>query len=188
MVTYPQTGNPEIPVILCDEWSEAQVKAFRLMVNRSVAWAEWDEDLLSLGLIDLKNLDFDIDLTGFDDEELARLLAAQDATAGLCDEDAAPAPPQMPISALGDGGAKRRDCRDLGLYGIGAFPGFALGGCDRQTHFLAHRTRQESANRMGLPVGNFHQFLQGCAVGPFQKVEHLDGFAAATRAPAFLTA
>jgi hypothetical protein len=68
-------GITEIPVILCDEWSEAQVKAFRLMVNRSVAWADWDEDLLSIELIDLKGLDFDLSLTGFDDEELARLLA-----------------------------------------------------------------------------------------------------------------
>jgi len=32
----------EIPVILCDEWTPAQVKAFRLMVNRSVTWADWD--------------------------------------------------------------------------------------------------------------------------------------------------
>jgi len=29
-------GITEIPVILCDEWTDAQVKAFRLMVNRSV--------------------------------------------------------------------------------------------------------------------------------------------------------
>src|SRR5579871_6523746 len=29
-------GISEIPVILCDEWTPAQVKAFRLMVNRSV--------------------------------------------------------------------------------------------------------------------------------------------------------
>src|SRR5215471_956589 len=33
----------QIRVILCDEWSEAQVKAFRLLVNRSVEWAAWDE-------------------------------------------------------------------------------------------------------------------------------------------------
>ena len=32
----------EVPVILCDEWTAAQVKAFRLMVNRSVAWADPD--------------------------------------------------------------------------------------------------------------------------------------------------
>ena len=41
-------GITEIPVILCDEWTPAQVKAFRIMVNRSVAWADWDEELLSL--------------------------------------------------------------------------------------------------------------------------------------------
>ena len=32
----------DIPVILCDEWTPAQVKAFRLLVNRSVGWAAWD--------------------------------------------------------------------------------------------------------------------------------------------------
>lgn len=95
-------GITEVPVILCDEWTEAQVKAFRLMVNRSVAWADWDEELLAQELIDLNGLDFDLGLTGFEDEELARLLAAQDAWAGLCDEDAAPEPPQTPISVPGD--------------------------------------------------------------------------------------
>src|ERR1035441_5053595 len=33
-------GITEVPVILCDEWTPAQVKAFRLMVNRSVTWAD----------------------------------------------------------------------------------------------------------------------------------------------------
>jgi hypothetical protein len=47
-------------VILCDEWTDAQVKAFRLMVKRSVARAEWDEELLGLDLLDLKGLDFDL--------------------------------------------------------------------------------------------------------------------------------
>ena len=39
-------GMSELPTILCDHWTEGQVKAFRLMVNRSVAWAEWDTDFL----------------------------------------------------------------------------------------------------------------------------------------------
>jgi ParB-like chromosome segregation protein Spo0J len=100
--SWPGGDKTRIPVIPCDDWTEAQVKAFRLMVNRSVTWAEWDDDLLGLELLDLKNLDFDLGLTGFDDEELARLLAAQDATDGLCDEDAAPPAPQTPTSQLGD--------------------------------------------------------------------------------------
>jgi ParB-like chromosome segregation protein Spo0J len=64
----------EVPVILCDEWTDAQVKAFRLMVNRSVAWAEWDEELLGLELLDLKGLDFDLSLTGFGSREIDDLL------------------------------------------------------------------------------------------------------------------
>src|SRR5450755_3591152 len=67
-------GMTEVPVILCDEWSPAQVRAFRLMVNRSVGWAEWDEELVGLELLELKDLDFDLDLTGFDQKEIDDLL------------------------------------------------------------------------------------------------------------------
>jgi DNA modification methylase len=92
----------EIPVILCDEWTETQVKAFRLMVNRSVAWAEWDEELLALELEEIRSMDFDLHLTGFDDSELALLLADQKAREGLTDEDGVPELPEAPISKAGD--------------------------------------------------------------------------------------
>jgi hypothetical protein len=65
-------------VILCDEWTDAQVKAFRLLVNRSVTWASWDEELLSLELKDLSGLNFDLDLTGFNPGEIDGLLAIPD--------------------------------------------------------------------------------------------------------------
>lgn len=64
----------EVPVIVADGWSEAQVKAFRLLANRSANWAEWDDDLLRLELEELKGLDFDLSLTGFDPPELADLI------------------------------------------------------------------------------------------------------------------
>src|SRR5450432_4520431 len=70
-------GIAEVPVLLCDEWTAAQVKAFRLMVNRSVTWAAWDDELLALELQELNEADFDLSLTGFDDTELTRLLEAQ---------------------------------------------------------------------------------------------------------------
>jgi len=41
--SWPGGDVTAIPVILCDEWSEAQVRAFRLLVNRSATWADWDE-------------------------------------------------------------------------------------------------------------------------------------------------
>jgi ParB-like chromosome segregation protein Spo0J len=68
--SWPGGDTTCIPVILCDEWSEAQVKAFRLMVNRSVAWADWDEELLALELQELSEADFDLSLTAFDPGEI----------------------------------------------------------------------------------------------------------------------
>ena len=43
-------GLKEVPVVIADDLSEAQVKAFRLVANQSANWAEWDEELLRLEL------------------------------------------------------------------------------------------------------------------------------------------
>jgi ParB-like chromosome segregation protein Spo0J len=80
-------GIKEIPVILCDEWTPAQVKAFRLMVNRSPTWADWDEELLALELQEIQELDLDPSLTGFDPGEIDKLLLLDDE--GACQRDAA---------------------------------------------------------------------------------------------------
>jgi DNA modification methylase len=97
--SWPGGDITGIPVILCDEWTEAQVKAFRLVVNRSVTWAEWDEELLALELQELSAADFDLALTGFDPRELEDLL-----TATGTDEqaDVAPPLPENPVSRPGD--------------------------------------------------------------------------------------
>jgi DNA modification methylase len=89
----------EIPVIPCDDWSETQVRAFRLMVNRSVSWAGWDEELLARELRDLKDLDFDLSLTGFDSHEIDDLVLE---TAAAEDIDAVPPVPEVAISRAGD--------------------------------------------------------------------------------------
>src|SRR5437773_4497053 len=91
-------GITEVPVILCDEWTAAQVKAFRLMVNRSVTWADWDEELLALELQELKESDFDLDLTGFDPGEIDSLLALEDDERA----NATPPLPESPVSRPGD--------------------------------------------------------------------------------------
>src|SRR6202158_839255 len=91
-------GINEIPVLLCDEWSPAQVKAFRLMVNRSVAWAAWDEELLAIELQEIQESDFDLSLTGFDPGELDSLLALDDEEKA----NATPPLPESPVSRPGD--------------------------------------------------------------------------------------
>ena len=96
--TWPGGDIGQIPIILCDEWSEAQVKAFRLMVNRSVSWADWDEELLSLELQELSAADFDLSLTGFNPGEIDGLLAIPDEERA----NAAPPLPENPVSRVGD--------------------------------------------------------------------------------------
>jgi DNA modification methylase len=91
-------GITEIPVILCDEWTATQVKAFRLMVNRSVTWADWDEELLALELQEIQEADFDLSLTGFDPGEIDGLLAMEDDEKA----NAAPPLPDSPVSRVGD--------------------------------------------------------------------------------------
>lgn len=63
-------GMTEVPIVLCDEWSEVQVKAFRLMANQSATWAEWDLELVAQEIAGLKSLDFNLDLTGFNPGEI----------------------------------------------------------------------------------------------------------------------
>ncbi len=88
----------EVPVILCDEWTAAQVKAFRLMVNRSVTWADWDEELLAVELGELRESDFDLSLTGFGVQEIDALLAIHDDL----NADTVPPVPDTPVSVAGD--------------------------------------------------------------------------------------
>jgi ParB-like chromosome segregation protein Spo0J len=96
--SWPGGDTASIPVILCDEWSDGQVKAFRLLVNRSATWAAFDEELLALELQQLNESDYDLSLTGFDPGEIDGLLAIPD------EERANAAPPlsENPVSRAGD--------------------------------------------------------------------------------------
>src|ERR1700734_3861132 len=73
----------EVPVIVLDHLSEAQKRAYVIADNKLALNSGWDEDLLRAELAALQGEDFDVSVIGFEDEELARLLAAHDATEGL---------------------------------------------------------------------------------------------------------
>jgi DNA modification methylase len=93
-------GLKEIPVMTAAGWSEGQKRAYVLADNKLALNAGWDNDLLKVELEELKELNFDIDLTGFGIDELADLLS--DKTEGLTDPDEVPEPPAEPITVLGD--------------------------------------------------------------------------------------
>ena len=58
-------GLEVVPVMLCDDMTDAQIKAFRISVNRVAEFAEWDDDLLRIELDELGEMGFDLELTGF---------------------------------------------------------------------------------------------------------------------------
>jgi len=96
-------GLETVPVVLADDLTPMQIKAFRILANRSATWADWDEDLLRLELEELQLDDFDLALTGFDDDELLEIMAGEETTSeGNTDEDAAPEVPVNPVSKPGD--------------------------------------------------------------------------------------
>jgi DNA modification methylase len=93
-------GLETVPTIELHGLSDTQRRAYILADNKLALNAGWDNDLLALELADLAELDFDLSLVGFNDDELAALLA--DKTEGLTDEDAVPELQARTVSAPGD--------------------------------------------------------------------------------------
>ena len=95
-------GLESVPVIVLDHLSATQRRALVLADNRIAANAGWDEELLKLEIAELDEADFNLDLMGFGDEELERLLNGDGGTTGLTEDDAVPDVPADPVSKTGD--------------------------------------------------------------------------------------
>lgn len=67
-----QLGMVKVPVILADDMTESQIRAFRISVNR--IGGDWDYDLLATELKAIDLSDVDVMLTGFDENEIERIL------------------------------------------------------------------------------------------------------------------
>lgn len=75
LLAAKQLGLTEVPVIVADDLSPEQVKAFRIADNRLAQIAEWDLDLLPVELSELRGMDVDMELLGFGAEELERIVS-----------------------------------------------------------------------------------------------------------------
>src|ERR1035437_5748746 len=95
-------GLTEVPVHIADNLTPAQVRAYRLLDNRSHEETNWDDDLLRIELTDLKDLGLDLDLTGFDLAEIDELFTGKAYRGGLTDADLVPASRQTPVTKPGD--------------------------------------------------------------------------------------
>jgi ParB-like chromosome segregation protein Spo0J len=67
-------GLEEVPVLLCDDMTDIQVRAFRLSVNKVSEFADWDDEMLRVELDALGVDGFDLELTGFSLDDVATLL------------------------------------------------------------------------------------------------------------------
>lgn len=94
-------GMEKVPVHVAKGLSPAQVKAYRLADNRTGEIAEWDYDLLPIELSQLGEMDFDLGMLGFAEDDLAKLLDPG-VKEGLTDPDAVPEPPDEAITQPGD--------------------------------------------------------------------------------------
>jgi DNA modification methylase len=99
LLAAKKLGLEQVPVHVANNLTPAQVKAYRLMDNRSHQETDWDLELLGPELQELRDLDFDLELTGFDDREIDDFLSdpGDDDRANL-----APPVPENPVAKLGD--------------------------------------------------------------------------------------
>ena len=93
-------GMDTVPTITLKGLTDAQKKAYVIADNQLALNSGWDLDLLKIELENLQELDFDIELLGFDDDFIDGLLETE--VEGLTDEDAVPEPPETPVTVLGD--------------------------------------------------------------------------------------
>ena len=101
LLAAQKLGLKEVPCITAVGWSDAQKKAYVIADNKLALNAGWDNDMLAIEFGELKDLDFNLDLIGFDSDELANILKEPE-TEGLTDEDAVPEAPEVPVTVEGD--------------------------------------------------------------------------------------
>ncbi len=100
LLAAQKLGLNEAPVHVADNLTPAQVRAYRLLDNRSHEESDWDFDLLGLEMVELKDLAIDLSLTGFDAREIDELLG----TDAELEERANQVPelPAEPVTRTGD--------------------------------------------------------------------------------------
>jgi ParB-like chromosome segregation protein Spo0J len=74
LLAAKQLGEKKVPIHVASGLTPGQIKAFRLMDNRSHQESGWDVELLAPELAELQALNIDVSLTGFDAEEISKFL------------------------------------------------------------------------------------------------------------------
>lgn len=92
----------EVPCIVLSGLTEAQKQAYVIADNKMALNAGWNEELLKTELEKLKELDFDLELTGFSTDELDELFEDDEEEKEVIEDDFDIEPPEEPKAKLGD--------------------------------------------------------------------------------------
>ena len=97
-------GLATVPTITLSGLTDAQRRAYVIADNRLALNAGWDTDMLAVELDELRDMEFDLSLLGFEPEDLNDLIGTDKLgpEPGLTDPDAAPEPPEQPVTQTGD--------------------------------------------------------------------------------------
>lgn len=101
LMASKKLGMEEVPCIVLEGLTEAQKKAYIIADNKMALNAGWDEELLKIEIENLKELDFDLELTGFSVDELDDILGAEEEKE-VVEDDFEIEVPEEPKSKLGD--------------------------------------------------------------------------------------
>lgn len=103
LLASKKLGLEEVPVVVADDLTDAQIKAFRIADNKVSEYAEWDEDLLRIELEQLEEMNFDLDLVNIDYSDFG-LEVELDDFEGEYNEgnDVIEEPPKIPFSKQQD--------------------------------------------------------------------------------------
>jgi len=87
-----ELGHADVPTISLEHLTDAQARAFMIADNRLTEIATWDDRLLGEQLRELSelNLDFSLELTGFDMAEIDLLIEGVSGPSQQNDDDACP--------------------------------------------------------------------------------------------------
>ena len=66
LLASKKLGLKEVPCVVADDLSEAQIKAFRIADNKVSEYASWDEELLKIELEQLEEMNFNLDTVNID--------------------------------------------------------------------------------------------------------------------------
>ena len=100
LLAAQRLSEKQVPTIRLEGLSEAQKRAYVIADNKLALNAGWNEEMLAIEMEDLNNMDFDLSLLGFSDDEINNIIYQEDQE-GLVDDDEVPEVEENPVSQKG---------------------------------------------------------------------------------------